>query len=223
MLSPDIGVSEMLVVAIVALIVVGPKDLPLLLRRLGQFIAKLRGMANEFRASFEDMARQSELEELRKEVEAIRSGQFTAPLKDAADAVRDPSVDQVFADIDASLKGGQATFSPAMASQPAPEELPAPAKAPRKPRAEAAEPAAIPAAPAKRKVAAKAQPAKAAAKPAPAKSAAAKAAPVKAAPVKAIVPVKAKAKPAAKSRAAESPVVPVAAPKPRRAKTGAVT
>ena len=75
MLSPDIGVSEMLIVAAVALIVVGPKDLPLLMRRVGQFLARLRGMASEFRASFEDMARQSELEELRKEVEAMRSGQ----------------------------------------------------------------------------------------------------------------------------------------------------
>ena len=71
MLSPDIGVSEMMIVAAVALIVVGPKDLPMLMRRVGQFIARLRGMASEFRASFEDMARQSELEDLRKEVEAI--------------------------------------------------------------------------------------------------------------------------------------------------------
>jgi sec-independent protein translocase protein TatB len=143
MLSPDIGVSEMLVVAIVALIVVGPKDLPLLLRRLGQFIAKLRGMAAEFRASFEDMARQSELEELRKEVEAMRSGQFTAPLHEAADAARDPHVDQVFAEIDAGLRTGQTSFSPAMVSMPVAEEsvaetIAAPAKAPRKPRAKAA-------------------------------------------------------------------------------------
>jgi sec-independent protein translocase protein TatB len=72
---PDIGASELLVIAVVALIVVGPKDLPMLLRKLGQFMAKLRGMASEFRASFDEMARQSELDELRKEVEAMRSGQ----------------------------------------------------------------------------------------------------------------------------------------------------
>lgn len=74
---PDIGASELLVIAIVALIVVGPKDLPMLLRKLGQFMAKLRGMASEFRASFDEMARQSELDDLRKEVEAMRSGQLT--------------------------------------------------------------------------------------------------------------------------------------------------
>lgn len=74
---PDVGATEYLVIAIVALIVVGPKDLPVLLRKLGQFVAKLRGMASEFRASFDEMARQSELDELRKEVEAMRSGQLT--------------------------------------------------------------------------------------------------------------------------------------------------
>lgn len=136
MLSPDIGVSEMIVVAAIALIVVGPKDLPLLMRRVGQFIARLRGMASEFRASFEDMARQSELEELRKEVEAMRSGQFTAPMKDAAaEAAADPSVDQVFADIDAGLKTGRVSLSPAVRVDSPPEPAPRPA---RKPRAKAA-------------------------------------------------------------------------------------
>src|SRR5688500_15556159 len=71
---PDIGASELLVIAIVALIVVGPKDLPGLLRKLGQMMARLRGMAAEFRASFDEMARQSELDELRREVDALRRG-----------------------------------------------------------------------------------------------------------------------------------------------------
>lgn len=73
---PEVGALEYLIIAAVALIVVGPKDLPMLLRRLGQFVAKLRGMASEFRASFDEMARQSELDDLRKEVEAMRRGQF---------------------------------------------------------------------------------------------------------------------------------------------------
>lgn len=69
---PQIGSSELLLIAIVALIVVGPKDLPILLRKVGKFIARLRGMANDFRTSFDDMARQSELEDLRREVAAMR-------------------------------------------------------------------------------------------------------------------------------------------------------
>ena len=73
---PEIGAAELLVIAAVALIVVGPKDLPIMLRKLGQFMAKMRGMAAEFRASFDEMARQAELDELKKEVEALREGRF---------------------------------------------------------------------------------------------------------------------------------------------------
>ncbi len=75
---PEIGGLEWLVIAVVALVVIGPKDLPVMMRRLGQFTAKLRGMAAEFRSSFDEMARQSELDDLRKEVEAMRRGQFGA-------------------------------------------------------------------------------------------------------------------------------------------------
>ena len=70
---PDIGGSELIIVAIVALLVVKPKDLPVMMRKIGEFTAQARRMASDFRASFEDMARQSELEDLRKEVEAMRS------------------------------------------------------------------------------------------------------------------------------------------------------
>ena len=116
---PDIGGTELLVIAAVALIVVGPKDLPVLLRKLGQFVARIRGMANEFRASFDEMARQSELDELRKEVQAMREGQYTAPMRDAAaQAANADHVDQVFADIDASLNSGAVRVSPHDAYQP---------------------------------------------------------------------------------------------------------
>lgn len=84
-LGPGIGGFELIIVAIVALIVVGPKDLPLLMRKVGQFMGKARAMAAEFRASFDEMARQSELDELRKEVESLRSGQMLQQLGPEAD------------------------------------------------------------------------------------------------------------------------------------------
>jgi sec-independent protein translocase protein TatB len=104
---PEIGATELMVIAAVALIVVGPKDLPVLLRKLGQFVSRLRGMANDFRSSFDEMARQSELDELRKEVAAMRAGQI-APADDG-------QVSQVFDDIDMSLKDRSwdpATYEP---------------------------------------------------------------------------------------------------------------
>ena len=84
-LGPGIGGFEILVIGIVALLVVGPKDLPLLMRKIGKVMARARAMANEFRSSFDEMARQSELDELRKEVQALRTGQMV-PLGAEADA-----------------------------------------------------------------------------------------------------------------------------------------
>lgn len=60
----DIGWTEMLVVGIVALIVVGPKDLPVLFRRVGQFVGKAKGMAREFSSAMNDAADQSGMREM---------------------------------------------------------------------------------------------------------------------------------------------------------------
>jgi sec-independent protein translocase protein TatB len=59
---------EILVIAIVALIVVGPKELPGLLRGWGKWMAKARGMASEFRGHVDEMVRQSELDEVKKQI-----------------------------------------------------------------------------------------------------------------------------------------------------------
>lgn len=69
---PGFGFTEMLIIGLAALIIVGPKDLPMLMRRLGQFVAKSKAMAREFQAAFDDIARQTELEELRKEIEDLK-------------------------------------------------------------------------------------------------------------------------------------------------------
>lgn len=69
---PSLGFQEIVLLGILALVVIGPKDLPLMLRKLGRWTAKLRGMAQEFRTGFDELARQAELDELKREVEALR-------------------------------------------------------------------------------------------------------------------------------------------------------
>ena len=171
---------ELLLAAVVALVVVGPKDLPVLLRRLGQFMAKLRGMAAEFRASFDEMARQSELDELRKEVEALRRGQLT----DAASQVSvHAETTQIVDEIHQGLADVGVQLHPPMSYQyvEAPSE-PAAAPAAVEPPAQ---PAKAPRAKARPKASAAAKPsAKTAAKPR-AKAAPAKASSVKSKPAKA--------------------------------------
>ncbi|HEY5046522.1 MAG TPA: Sec-independent protein translocase protein TatB [Rhizomicrobium sp.] len=66
--------SHLLIVLIVALVVVGPKDLPRIMRVAGQWMGKARAMAGEFHKSLDEMTRQSELDELRKEIGSLRAG-----------------------------------------------------------------------------------------------------------------------------------------------------
>ncbi|MBV8593200.1 MAG: twin-arginine translocase subunit TatB [Caulobacteraceae bacterium] len=113
---PEGRILDFLIVGAVALIVVGPKDLPVLMRRLGRFLAHMRGLAAEFRASFDEMARQSELDELRKEVEAMKAAN---PLHEARLMVDDPTRD-LLAGIHADLRAPIAPAAPALL-EPEPE------------------------------------------------------------------------------------------------------
>jgi sec-independent protein translocase protein TatB len=65
----DIGWSEMAVILLVALIVIGPKDLPRVARTMGQWVGKGRAMAREFQRALEDMAREAELDKVKSEIE----------------------------------------------------------------------------------------------------------------------------------------------------------
>jgi sec-independent protein translocase protein TatB len=166
---PENRFLELLIIGALALIVVGPKDLPILMRRVGQFVGKMRGMAAEFRASFDELARQSELDELRREVEALRTGH--QDVMGSINPLSHSHTSGVFGDINQSLSP---QMTPLPASQPvaeapaAPEPiLPEPvvteaAKAPAKPRAPRKAPAKAaapiePAVPAKPRTRAKAK------------------------------------------------------------------
>jgi len=73
--------SHILILLTAALVIVGPKDLPRLMHMAGKWAGKARGMANEFRRSFDEMARTSELEELRKEIDALKRNNPVAELE----------------------------------------------------------------------------------------------------------------------------------------------
>ena len=71
--------GELFVIVVVALIVVGPKDLPRMMRKVGQWAGRARAMADQFRRSFDDIARQSELDELRAEVNRLQQTNIIDP------------------------------------------------------------------------------------------------------------------------------------------------
>ena len=69
----DIGWTEMLVIAIVMIVVVGPKDLPRMLRTFGKTTAKLRSMAGDFQKQFNEALKEAELDDVKKSVDELRS------------------------------------------------------------------------------------------------------------------------------------------------------
>ena len=83
----DIGWPEMAVVAVIALIIIGPKDLPRILRYAGRWAGKARRMAREFQSNFDDMVRESELDEVKKSVD--QAGAFN-PVRDIGNSI-DPT------------------------------------------------------------------------------------------------------------------------------------
>ena len=95
----DIGWPEMAVVAVIALIVIGPKDLPRVLRYAGRWAGKARRMAREFQRNFDDMVRESELDEVKKSVDVASA--FN-PVKDIGNSI-DPT-GEMKADIESLTK-----------------------------------------------------------------------------------------------------------------------
>jgi len=79
----DIGGVELLIIAVVAIIVVGPKDLPGLLRRVGKMVTKARGMAGEFKSHFDDIADQEDFKEIRQGIESVKGLSPTNQIKNA--------------------------------------------------------------------------------------------------------------------------------------------
>lgn len=89
---PQIGFAEMMVLALLAIIVVGPKDLPVLMRKMGGMMAKIRGMGQEFKDAFADMEAETEMAELRKEIQALKDmGKLTSD--DLSEEMREIEID----------------------------------------------------------------------------------------------------------------------------------
>ena len=88
----DIGWTELLVIGIVALIVVGPKDLPVLFRNVGRFVGKARGMAREFSRAMNEAADESGVRDVAKGLQAA-----TNPMGSAMDGVKDMARDMTSA------------------------------------------------------------------------------------------------------------------------------
>jgi len=130
----DIGAAELLVIIIVAVIVIGPKDLPLAMRTAGRWIGRMRRISAHFRAGVDAMVREAELEEMEKRWKAQneeimrRSAALTEAEAGAPVMTGPPPIDKA---PEAPAPGdAPASPAPAPAAPPAPT-LPSPAATPR--------------------------------------------------------------------------------------------
>jgi sec-independent protein translocase protein TatB len=98
----DIGWSELVLIAVVALIAIGPKELPGVLRMVGQWMGKARKMASEFQGQFQEAMREAEMAELKKSFDEVREAAsgfagnnlMTSLQKDVSDALRVDPIDK---------------------------------------------------------------------------------------------------------------------------------
>ena len=126
----DIGWSELVVIAVVALIAIGPKELPGVLRMVGQWMGKARKMAAEFQGQFQEAMREAEMADLKKtfdEVKEAASGLasnniMTSLQKDVGDALRIDDIDKPAIEPPAVSDDALATSSdaPVMPTTPEP-------------------------------------------------------------------------------------------------------
>ncbi|MBN9539163.1 MAG: twin-arginine translocase subunit TatB [Alphaproteobacteria bacterium] len=144
---------ELLVIAVVALIVIGPKELPGMLRSWGRWMAQMRGMAAEFRGHVDEMVRQSELDEVKKQLESTPGLDLQAldPTKQIKSAIQEGMAEGEKALAEAKAQIDNPLVEPESAPQIAVEAAPAAAAA------------TVPAAPAEPTPAVEEKPAKAAA------------------------------------------------------------
>jgi sec-independent protein translocase protein TatB len=133
----EVGWSELLVIAIILIVVVGPKDLPGMMRTFGKMMARVRTMANEFRGQFDEAMREAELDDVRKGLSEVNKYNPANSLRDAINPIRQLGQDiksdlQKASDVSVKPKVDEGTPVAELASDPIvdPEPLkaePAPA------------------------------------------------------------------------------------------------
>ena len=104
----DIGWQELLVIAIVLIVVVGPKDLPRMLRAFGKATARMRTMAGEFRAQFDEALREADLDDVRKTISDAQNLNPAKSLRDAMNPLRQVG-DEIRAGLDEAIRPSSLT------------------------------------------------------------------------------------------------------------------
>jgi sec-independent protein translocase protein TatB len=124
----DIGWSEFVVIGVVALIVIGPKELPAVLRAIGQWTTKIRRMAGEFQSQFQEAMREAEMADLKKSVDELSDaakGITTDPFDFSESTKWQPKTDTTAGEAVSEAAPAEAAPAAAATEAPAATETPA--------------------------------------------------------------------------------------------------
>ncbi|MXN52171.1 twin-arginine translocase subunit TatB [Shinella sp. AETb1-6] len=125
----DVGWTEILVIAIVLILVVGPKDLPPMLRTFGRMVTKMRGMASDFRQQFDEALREADLDDVRKTIGDAQKLNPLNTIRDAVNPLRQVG-DEIKSDLQKSVNSSTSSVStPVSAVSAVPSEANKPASA----------------------------------------------------------------------------------------------
>jgi sec-independent protein translocase protein TatB len=130
----DIGWSELVVIAVVALIAIGPKELPGVLRMVGQWMGKARKMAAEFQGQFQEAMREAEMADLKKSFDEIKDAAsglaggnvMTSLQKNVSDALDISDIDKPATSAEAPATSSEAPVTPAIEPPAISTEAPTP-------------------------------------------------------------------------------------------------
>ena len=114
----DIGWQELFIIAAIGLIVVGPKDLPRVLSQITKYIRKARGIAREFQSSIDEVVRQADLEEIRKEVEKGAGLDLEHDIRNTLDPGGDIARQLDMSDVKADIERSARSVTEGTASTP---------------------------------------------------------------------------------------------------------
>ncbi|MBI3454070.1 MAG: twin-arginine translocase subunit TatB [Rhodospirillales bacterium] len=127
----DLSWGEILMIGAVAIIFIGPKELPGTLRMIGRFVNKARAMAREFQGNLDDMMRETEIDELQKQVQKVGSGDFAREIEKSIDPEGEMSKALAAPDLSpGASSGNDAAARPAIAAPAEPDKSSPAADAP---------------------------------------------------------------------------------------------
>jgi len=124
----DIGWQELLVIGVVALLVIGPKDMPAAIRAVSRWAAKARALAREFQQGIDEVVREADLQDVRKQIQSLEATDAKSEIAKVVDPTGELAKDLDLSGIEKSLDASARALTQDSSASSTPPAAPAPAE-----------------------------------------------------------------------------------------------